>query len=330
MKILFKVSGSKLIGFGHIRRSLTLATEIQKKYSKIKIIFFIETKKNFYLQKLFKDFKVHWEGKNSSLIEVIKDKEIKIIIIDEQKNNFSEIKKIKSSTNIFLVALDYYFKNTLIDLNINLFNHNSKSTQGNKNLFHNLKFGIIRKTFSSNNKKINKIKKIIISFGGGDKKNNSLKVLKWLNINIKDKITIYITKKIYDVNAVNLKLLKNLDISYLKKYSSFDKKINECDMMFCGGGTTLLESCYCGIPTIVLPQSKKEEKFAKFFEKKGAIILVSNLIMNNLKLRNFYYNKQIKRSMSKIQKKIIDGKGVERITKLIFENFMTYEKNRKN
>ena len=215
-------------------------------------------------------------------------------------------------------------------ININLFNHNSKSTKSNKNLFHDLKFGIIRKTFNPNNKKINNVKKVIVSFGGGDKKNNSLKILKWLNINIKDKITIYITKKVYNVKAINLRLLKNLNIIYLKKYSSFDKKINECDIMFSGGGTTLLESCYCGIPTVVIPQSKKEEKFAKFFENKGAILLVSNPIKNNLKLKNFYYNKKIKRSMSKIQKKIIDNKGVERITRLIFKNFKTYEKKRKN
>jgi len=41
MKILFKLSGSKKIGFGHISRSYALAQSLIKKKNNIDIIFWI-------------------------------------------------------------------------------------------------------------------------------------------------------------------------------------------------------------------------------------------------------------------------------------------------
>ena len=242
-------------------------------------------------------------------------------------------KKIKKKLKVFLVALDYYFINKFIDLKINLFNHNKNIIRRNDNVFTGLKFSIIRKSLKNHINLSDKEykKKIMISFGGSDKKKNTLKVINWLSDSNFNNFDIYLTKTIYNNNLPSLlKFKKNNQISVLKEFSDFDKKIKKSYLIFCGGGSTLLESCYCGIPAIVIPQTQNENKFANYLEKKNSVILVKNFHTDGKKLRKFINSKKLISRMSTTQRKLIDNKGTTRINYLIFNKFRKYESKREN
>jgi len=109
-------------------------------------------------------------------------------------------------------------------------------------------------------KKIKKIKKILLSFGGYDK-NNIYKKIKNI-INSSEKYHFIIDKK----NLKNkIKFTKN------KKFFSL---MNNSDLIVCSGGLTMFDSINLNIPIIAIPQYKHQYNNIKKLEKYGVLTSV--------------------------------------------------------
>ena len=161
----------------------------------------------------------------------------------------------------------------------------------------------------------------MVSFGGGDRKNHTYQVLKWLSgINFKGKIVV--SKNFYDERVskfINLISNGDLKLKMIDIGLNFDNEITNCDIIFCGGGTTLLESCYLGLPTVVMPQNHREYIFSKLIEKHKAALVTLNPFKDEIKVKKLIYRHKLRRLMKKAQTILIDGHGKERIIKAILE-----------
>jgi len=103
--------------------------------------------------------------------------------------------------------------------------------------------------------------------------------------------------------------------------SNMAKTLWEHEMVVCAGGITLHEAIAVGTPALVISQVEHQQIKARFIEKSGAAI---NLGMGNKydieKLREALGTKKPKlESMSLKGKKLIDGRGVFRVTEAIAE-----------
>ena len=97
------------------------------------------------------------------------------------------------------------------------------------------------------------------------------------------------------------------------------------------GGNTMLELLSLGIPSIVICAEKHEVEAAKLIQKKGiAINLGYNPILNEEKISDTVLtlldNFKLRKKLTMKSRKVIDTKGIERISNLILNNYNLIKK----
>ena len=100
-------------------------------------------------------------------------------------------------------------------------------------------------------------------------------------------------------------------INIFESPNNFAKLFEDKDIVFCGGGTTLLESMSIGIPVIVLPQTDEEKNHAMYYEDKGCCVLGDK---HNIPLQ--IKNPEFRSNLSTNAKKNIDFRGKYRILEI--------------
>ncbi len=332
-KILFKVSGSDRLGFGHIRRSISLAGEMAKLIPQDHISFFCDcTHQN--VKEYLKPFSFYLNGKgNSLLLDYLKKSPADILIMDEIKENHKLSQVLKSlRPQMKIVALDYFnYDNRVVDIIINLFNHNEKVKDPKKRFsgryYQGLQYAIIRESFFpllKLKKLINpKIGKVLISFGGSDPKGNTHHSLRLLQkIDYQGKVDIIIGPFFKNIEKIFQSLRdKKFVCSLHKEVHDMERFIFQADIGFIGSGTTIMEFCSLGTPSVVIPQNDREKKFALSFEEQEAVYVLTNpQALSGIEgVKEIFHNQSLRKTMSTQAKKLVDGKGIERISRIILE-----------
>jgi spore coat polysaccharide biosynthesis predicted glycosyltransferase SpsG len=304
MKILFILDCSFKVGFGNLSRCYLLFKELKKKN---KCYFWIENSNDKIIKKFYPRLPII-KKKKKNLKNFLNSNFFDRIIFD---NNYIKVKNIKKRNKQKIIALDYYFRNSMIDIRINLLKKNNYTK---KKIFAGLKYALFHNMNVNLKKKKKKNFYLLISFGGGVKQKTYRKIFTLLKkINFKD--NIYIIKGFYEEKKVNDPKLK---IIYLKFKRNYVHLIKKADLIITNAGNTLLLSCLLGIPSITIPKNNNESNFAKFMENKGATIVMDRLNKKNLfKYKNLINRKKYFLNQANIKKKIIDGKGLNRVVDII-------------
>jgi spore coat polysaccharide biosynthesis predicted glycosyltransferase SpsG len=134
MKILFILDCSLKNGFGNLSRCYLLYKELKKNND---CYFWIENNTHTVIRKIFPDLPII--NKKISLNFFLTHSFFDRIIFD---NNNIKIKNIKKNKNQKIIALDYYLKNNIIDVRINLYRKNF-SNFGKAKVFTGLKYTIM-------------------------------------------------------------------------------------------------------------------------------------------------------------------------------------------
>jgi len=320
LKILFLVDGSLLIGMGHIYRSLNLANEIKNENE---IIFLTREKLSFRIfKKYYKTFFVEKQNipKEKNVIKNINPELVIIDKLTERKITIENIQKI--CKNILLI--DYTKKNIKKKYHgvTMLYPYTGFSSQK----YNNLKYTIIDKNFSKNRlSKIKKnVKKIIVLQGGSDTYCFTPKIIDSFNLIKKDfEITIVIGasfncwKKLQ--KAINNSKKK---IHVLHNVKNLNRLLKKYDLAITAGGMTLLELACVGVPSLIICGEKFEIETAKLLEKNNFgknLGFGKNLSTKQISYHiNYLANDYKKRKeMKKYGQKLLDGKGIIRMKKLI-------------
>lgn len=287
--ILYLTDYNHKIGFGNYSRSKNLFINLKKEF-KVLFLYNLNTKNK---------------------IESIKKKYPRpvIVIFDTPQinKNLFNFYKIYAKTIFF----DYFGK-LIPNYNIIIFKH--YNVRAKNKFFVGLKY-ISLKNKVLNLKILNKKieKKFLISLGGGDIKNQSIRIAKYL-IKKGCKVTILYGptfKSKLNFKDSNLKIYYNSK-TYLKIFNLHTNIITN-------GGSTMFDAVYLNKNVYVLPQSLKETNLAKLFNEKKLII---DYGFNKF----FKLNLNIFNSIKKSNQKIIDNKGINRIYKIIKSVYLSYGK----
>jgi UDP-2,4-diacetamido-2,4,6-trideoxy-beta-L-altropyranose hydrolase len=106
MKIGFRVDADSKIGIGHLKRCLSLASQIKKKKKNIKIFFLIKKKSNNFFS-LLKKYSFHYFllrksiYNSSETISILKKNKINTLVIDHYKLDNRWEKKSKKKLKVF-------------------------------------------------------------------------------------------------------------------------------------------------------------------------------------------------------------------------------------
>ena len=324
--LIFCESNSK-IGIGHLSRSLELYRELIK-YKGVEVFLFAKSEaevlkklllsrgitksKNIICQK--KDYIQH-------LRKLVSSNKFNLLLWDASYGHESLrkylLRRIENN-----VALDYFFDHSRPDISVNLFNQKEYDSY-DRSIFSGGKFAIIRDEFQ----RIRKIRELeeykdltnfVIFFGGSDPNNRTLDALKFIkqsSFGHEDtKVRVIIGPSFYKKSIRHIIIyLKENQINHEifkspKKVSSIFERQH---VVFCGGGTSLLESMSMGFPSVVFPQTIEESRHAKYYYNKGCCLLGTELNCAELLKRLDIRKKIIKNSFREI-----DFEGKNRIIDL--------------
>lgn len=319
-RIMIRTDGDHELGLGHVYRSVSFAKQLQK--NNLKAMFLT---KSIGLEKIIpKNFTVRKiSGRSSDLQKTIKEINPEMIILDKLRIGSDEMGVLVSNAKV--IAIDYVGKNKKMLRNgINML-YPESGAQG-VGFLSGFKFTIL--SDSVRNRRPIKISKsvsnVLVVQGGTDTRCNIPKIIDSMN-DIHKKIRINV------VVGVSFKCWRELHksmndsphkINLFHNVTDMGRIMKKNDMAVTAGGMTSLELCHLGIPSVIV--------CGEPFEDETAVLLESNGFGINLGYRKNPSKKKIARAINELMsnyelrrgmnvkgRRLVDGKGAERIVRHI-------------
>lgn len=282
-KVIFITNYSNKIGYGHLRRCLSIAEYLPKH----KKIYFVNTTKN--------------------------SKNIKLTYLSKSINSFN--KKTQTLSNIFIIdliekefkkravqnILKFSKKNTIFVID-NLFNINYSakfkifpyiSSISNKKIKHSGENYYIfdKKIIKISKQKISKKNQIIITMGGADPFGITIKLLKKIQkiIPINFEFLVIIGPLFSAENCKKIHILskKKLKFKVLFNPKNYYKIIKESKLAIINSGNIKYECAFLGTPFLLVSNKKTEINNCSKFSKKF-MTLNKKFNLNDIKLDDIF------------------------------------------
>jgi len=339
-KYLFVVLASSELGFGHLNRCINLTKKIKTRSisffiigdikaekilrdQQIKCFKFLNIKKLKNINVKFKDDiffdKVIFDISNPNfkfyrdfekkLISPIRIRSNHIIIIDSDYQN----QLIKNRTALYDMLIIPYFQKREIK-------------KKKKNILIGSKYAMLEKRYSYLKKSIisKNVEKVLLSCGGADPNQDTLKVLMALNsFNKKLKVKVIIGPFFSKKLISNIKILSKSfahSISLIENETNLKKYFTWCDLAITSSGLTKYELAACGVPSISIALDYQSEEFNKVMQRKN-ILVNANYDISLVKLKylinNLMINYKKRLNISRTAQKLVDGNGLQRVVNAI-------------
>lgn len=334
MNITFRLDASEEIGIGHLMRCLALSEELINRGHRC---YFLSKIDNEDLVEKIEKRKTIFKKLNSTtslkedlkkLIEFSKEQEIDWVVTDHYGIDSEYIKKIKKNGFKILsvddaAQIDYCSD---IILNQNIGSEKLRySKKINSELLLGPKYVLLREELLRKNKmtESKNVKKILLTFGGTDNDNFTLKILKLLDSAIENKEFLVIAgplNKFYEDIKKYSEDRNNITI--IKSPENLADVYSKTDIAISAGGSSCYELAYFGIPNIIISIADNQLRIAEELEKQKVSIYSGKKDELNKeelieKVKELIKNQTLRKKMSSNGKKLVDGKGKQRVV-----NFM--------
>lgn len=320
---------SPLSGLGHIKRMVSLNNSIKK--SKKKCIFFFEKENLKFIKKYTQGLNVVFVEKINSfnfLSKLLSELKISKIILDSYKLDY-KLERYFVKKGFFTVAIDDHYKKHAANIVISNRSENPKNTHVKRNQvwLTGPEYALID---INKKKKKNTTKKILLHAGGASLyKPIKILIITLLKFLEKDSINLTIlctnnASKKYVINLCreNRIKLKLQFIDYINKISSTFSKY---DIIFGPAGTTTFEIIGSGSLPFSFPLIDDGRDsdvswlgLGHLMHLKSKEIKDKEILIDSLNLI-FRKKNELLNILNK-NSKLIDGKGADRVKKIILEN----------
>jgi spore coat polysaccharide biosynthesis predicted glycosyltransferase SpsG len=335
MNIIFITNYTNEIGYGHLSRVLNIKNYFYSKGIKdIKIILPHDNIKPNDLT----DIKLVESFSSKSLEKIIKGYDI--VIIDTIENKYNELRWINPSI-YFIVSITLFLFDTKNRFeNISFFPcfKNDEIIEENKKIIYTGKsYLTFREEFKNCSFIVkNEANRVLITMGGSDPYNITLKTIQALMNEKELNITILLSKKSNSYNQINNLTVKLPNIKLIDYTEKISNLFLENDIAIINGGLTRYEATIVGIPFIAISIHQKQFDITEELTNNnvnsinlGIVDKISTEDIINI-TSDLLLDYEKRNNISKRMKKLIKLHGNKNIYKLIFENFINYEKNKKN
>ena len=332
-KILIRVDGNHQLGMGDVSSMINLAEEL-KGFEILFVSKYIEginkiEEFGYKIERIAED--ISYEDEIRFIKELVKDLKLSVVvvelIIDNYGDYIEEISKISKT-----VVFDFFGNlNIYSDVLINWMglngNYKYNFLKEGAEYYSGLDYIPLNKRikeYNLLNKRIpSETSNILITFGGSDLRNFTLRVIKVLEKFKGINITIVIGS-VYKHKEKLQKFLRNLKCEYdLKEnVSNLSEIMFNSDLAISTGGLTAFELCAVGTPFISIAAVGHQVDRLKKMDELGVCKYAGD--WEDLKDENLYSiinelieNKKEREFMSERGKKLIDGRGTERLSNII-------------
>ncbi len=339
-KIFFRVDGYSKIGYGHLMRSMVLADFFKKKgfypvFLSYKDNFLKEKLEQHKLEKILLKYKAGSANDLNNVTKLLKMMSDNIFIYDNYDIDINYEKQIKDHTKL-LIAIDdkakkKFHADIIINQNYRATDYKYKITNKKTKVIAGSKYVLLRNEFYKHRRKtINKsVKNILVSSGGSDFYNQSLRIVKILYDYTKDNsIKLHISVNNNFKSLLELKRLgrNNKDIILYNNVRNMAELMKKMDLAISAAGSTVWELLYIGVPTILMITTENQKDIATKLDRDSYVKNLgwhnktsNNKILREVEILTNDYGKRLKFFKNGIR--LIDGKGKERISDFIMNIF---------
>lgn len=338
MKMLIRADSNNYIGTGHIMRCMAIAKTAEKLGHNIKFVV-ADTDSELILCKYgmaYTCMNTVWNKLDEELdafTKIIYDESPDCIIIDSYYVTSYYLKKLKEQCKVayiddlntfkypcdLLICYANYYKK---------FNYEKIYKNNETYLLLGPRYAPLREEFSGikvEKKKIEK-KSILIMSGGTDEHHIVKRILEEMDKtrSLKKHKVIAICG-IYnkDYDELMKKYIDNENITLLKAVDNMEQYMTEADIAVSAGGTTLYELCACGTPTICYSFVDNQLDNVKSFSEDGIMTYIGDIrtanVVENIvdEIEMLVCDETARNTISQRMRKLVDGKGTERIIREI-------------
>jgi UDP-2,4-diacetamido-2,4,6-trideoxy-beta-L-altropyranose hydrolase len=162
-----------------------------------------------------------------------------------------------------------------------------------------------------------KAAKILITLGGSDPDNTTLKILKAVK-GLDFDVKAVVGSVNPHLRSVEREIKKSPNRQILKNVPNMPDLMAWADVVITGGGSTCWETCFMGLPNIIIYCGDNQKPIALSLDSAGAAInLGHNKDLEEKKivsvLKRLANNREARKIMSEKSRLLIDGMGAERV-----------------
>lgn len=312
--VLFTVSGDARLGLGHVRRSRTVADLLPDALTP-----------RFHAAQAAARRSLKAAGARLvSSLNVLSSAPA-VVVFDRPREQSSELDAIRARwPRVPILAMDYFRRSgPTPDAVVNLYDHSG--LRPSRGWLTGTSYAIIRPAFRRLRRRTapRGVRRILLAFGSSDPKAHTLRVLKLLDRRATRRLTIDI------LTGALFPWRRRLEAAVAS--SRHDCRVHparpepaplmaRADLAFSGGGTTSLELCCLGVPTVVVPQTPEERRFAAFRARSGALLTLPDSARAAARMVESLLAEDASPILSRLHrlgKTSVDGRGAERIASLI-------------
>jgi spore coat polysaccharide biosynthesis predicted glycosyltransferase SpsG len=325
MDILILTEGGEKIGFGHITRCISIYEAFEEVGTRPELIINgDEPVSDFVKNRNFKIF--DWLNNKEMLFRILKDADI--VFVDSYLANHNLYEKISNIAATGVYFDDYvrinYPKGFIINGAISAERMPYPKREGVTYLLGAQYAPLRREFWDVPTKRIhNNIEIAMITFGGADICNLTPKILKLLagaypQLNKK----VIIGKGFRNISEIESVKDRKSELIYYPDAVGVRKVMLESDIAISAGGQTLYELARIGIPTIGICAAENQRRNIKEWEETGFLKYIGSENTEDFRQEledalKYLTNKLVRTDMANIGRKIIDGKGCNRIVNKI-------------
>jgi len=307
-KILVRVDGNTNIGLGHIYNMLTVLNYLRDN----EILIVMNNKKKLGDYKFQQqNYKIKYFSNDVQLWEIIKKFQPNIIFNDILDTTPKYVKKLRENTDFIVNFEDLGKGSNYVDLVFNPI-YDSRKTYENK--FFGSKYACVRDEFRlwKTHKVRKKVEKVLITFGGTDPTNVTIKILKVLSKSKFFNIEFVVILGIGNSHRKEIsKFVKEMNengfsITIIQRSDIMAKHIVDSDFVITSNGRTIFEVASVNVPMIVIPVNQREKKHSFANYSCGTIYLQNfsekktDLMLNKInKIMKYKTRKELVKNLEK-------------------------------
>jgi UDP-2,4-diacetamido-2,4,6-trideoxy-beta-L-altropyranose hydrolase len=332
-KVLFRIDGNRRLGMGHLARCIELANYF-KKYGITSSFLFKENqlmKKIIGEKFLFFTLPILTSNKKELMEtkKIIKNEEIDCIVIDQpnhkSKEFFNQINKLCKTIVIDNIDQTSFNANMLIYPWSDLEKFKKKlKPEFSIKLLSGSKYMMLGKHKKNTSIK-RKENRIIISMGGADKLQFTEKIVKlFKKSKYKFDLVLVLGSFFKDSEKIN-KIIKNDNrFTIIENNENILTEMEKSTIGIFTFGLTAYESLHVGLPSIVFSHSKLNDTYGKILDSYNCVNYLGyykNFDFKQIPLisKNLIQNNKLRKKFNEKGKKMIDGKGIDRIIQKIIK-----------
>ena len=333
--IYIRADMNEQIATGHIMRCLSIADALTVAGEAVTFILADEQAVDLLKQRGYDAIVLHTEWNHMeeellALSRIIEKNKIKKLLIDSYQvtqKYLSELSKLVKTIYIDDLNKFDYPVNAVICY-ANYYKKFSYKTNDRKTEYLlGTKYVPLKKNFwDCKPKNISaKAENILILTGGSDPYNISGQLLNAMNKDEFKSIDVICGRYNTNYDALTKMYGQYKNIKFHWAINNVEQYMQKADIAISAGGTTLYELCACGTPTISYAFADNQLDNVRQFKEDGLIDYAGDARTEDIAANiNYYLNKyrndfQLRKDRSERMQEMVDGKGAQRIAKILIE-----------